>query len=78
LPKELNINEFLKTLKEVENKEQFLKHLETKNDAKTRLAYLNLVEPTLKDRDIELIFPNKTENILKPLKILIAIKYFIF
>ena len=55
LPKELNEAEFLeKGLEKVINKQSFLTHLKSKSDANTRLKYLNLVKPTLKDKDIQL------------------------
>ncbi|WP_163499546.1 hypothetical protein [Helicobacter suis] len=56
IPKELDVKGFLKSLEGVENKENFIKHLQVKKDAQSRLAYLNLVEPTLKEWDIKLIF----------------------
>ena len=64
IPPTLDIHAFLKTLDNVENKENFIEHLSTRDNAETRLAYLNLVEPTLKRADIELTFlPNKKEYI---------------
>ncbi|WP_163534513.1 hypothetical protein [Helicobacter suis] len=65
VPKELDVKGFLKSLESVENKENFIKHLQAKEDAQSRLAYLNLVEPTLKNPDIKLIFkdPPKQEYI---------------
>lgn len=54
IPKELDINAFMKSLENVENKENFIKHLQSKTDAQSRLAYLNLVEPTLKEFDLKL------------------------
>ncbi|MWV62202.1 hypothetical protein DCO58_05465 [Helicobacter saguini] len=56
LPKGINVEQFLKILNEVENKGDFIEHLKTRNNAEVRLAYLNLVEPTLKNADIELTF----------------------
>ncbi|WP_459177978.1 putative barnase/colicin E5 family endoribonuclease, partial [Helicobacter trogontum] len=64
IPPTLDIQSFLKTLDNVENKENFIEHLSTRQDSQARLAYLNLVEPTLKRADIELTFlPNKKEYI---------------
>ncbi|WP_104731451.1 PBECR2 nuclease fold domain-containing protein [Helicobacter rappini] len=64
IPPTLDIHAFLKTLDNVENKENFIEHLSTRQDSQARLAYLNLVEPTLKRADIELTFlPNKKEYI---------------
>ena len=54
LPQELDIQSFLKSLESVENKENFIAHLQKKGDAQSRLAYLHIVEPTLKHPDIEL------------------------
>ncbi|EFP6867097.1 hypothetical protein H0654_000662, partial [Campylobacter upsaliensis] len=52
IPKKLDIEGFLKELESVENKENFISHLSKKEDAQSRLAYLNLVEPTLKEADL--------------------------
>ena len=49
VPKQLSIDEFLNTLENFKNKENFLKHIE--KDPK-RKDYLNLIEPTLKEPDI--------------------------
>ena len=54
LPQELDIQSFLKSLESVENKENFIAHLQKKDDAQSRLAYLHIIEPTLKHPDIEL------------------------
>lgn len=56
IPKELDLEGFLKSLEGVKNHENFIKHLQDKGNATERLAYLNLVEPTLKTPDIELFF----------------------
>ncbi|WP_267892760.1 PBECR3 domain-containing polyvalent protein, partial [Helicobacter ailurogastricus] len=65
IPKELDLEGFLKSLEGVKNHENFIKHLQDKGNATERLAYLNLVEPTLKTPDIELFFkdPEKKEYI---------------
>ncbi|WP_163566003.1 hypothetical protein [Helicobacter suis] len=63
VPKELDVKAFLKSLEGVENKENFIKHLQAKEDAQSTLAYLNLVEPTLKSPDIKLTKGNRTELI---------------
>ncbi|WRB98243.1 DUF3519 domain-containing protein [Helicobacter pylori] len=65
LPKEINTDSFLKAFNGVENKENFIKHLKNKPDAKHRLAYLHLVEPTLKEPDITLIFKDKGKEVKK-------------
>lgn len=54
LPQELDIQSFLKSLESVENKENFIAHLQKKDDAQSRLAYLHIIEPTLKHPDLEL------------------------
>ena len=54
LPKELDIQGFLKSLDSVKNKQNFIAHLHKKDDAQSRLAYLHIVEPTLKTPDLEL------------------------
>ncbi|GAA7128646.1 hypothetical protein HpBGD38_13300 [Helicobacter pylori] len=63
LPREIDTESFLNAFNGVENKENFIKHLQNKPDAKHRLAYLHLVEPTLKEPDITLIFKDKKEHI---------------
>lgn len=63
LPKELDIDTFLKSLDNIGNKENFIEHLQSKTDAQSRLAYLNLVEPTLKQPQMILEFSNKKEYI---------------
>ncbi|WP_139524712.1 DUF3519 domain-containing protein [Helicobacter pylori] len=65
LPKEIDTDSFLKAFNGVMNKENFIKHLKSKPDAKHRLAYLNLVEPTLKEPDITLIFKDKGKEVKK-------------
>ena len=55
MPKELSKEEFLtKGLERVINKESFLEHLQKAKDSKQRLAFLNLVEPTMAKANIEL------------------------
>ncbi|MGL2734927.1 PBECR2 nuclease fold domain-containing protein, partial [Helicobacter pylori] len=65
LPKEIYTDSFLKAFNGVENKEIFIKHLKSKPDSKHRLAYLNLVEPTLKEPDITLIFKDQGKVVKK-------------
>ncbi|WP_305874408.1 PBECR2 nuclease fold domain-containing protein, partial [Helicobacter pylori] len=65
LPKEINTDSFLNAFNGVENKENFIKHLRSKPDAKHRLAYLHLVEPTLKEPDITLIFKEQGKEVKK-------------
>ncbi|GAA9474725.1 hypothetical protein HpHA294_03260 [Helicobacter pylori] len=65
LPIEIDIDSFLNAFNGVENKENFIKHLKSKPDSKHRLAYLNLVEPTLKEPDITLIFKNQGKEVKK-------------
>ncbi|WP_268217795.1 PBECR2 nuclease fold domain-containing protein, partial [Helicobacter pylori] len=61
LPRE--IDSFLNAFNGVENKENFIKHL--KNKPEYRLAYLHLVEPTLKEPDITLIFKDRGKEVKK-------------
>ncbi|WQR85518.1 DUF3519 domain-containing protein [Helicobacter pylori] len=65
LPKEIDTESFLNAFNGVKNKENFIKHLKSKPDSKHRLAYLNLVEPTLKEPDITLIFKEQGKVIKK-------------
>ncbi|GAA7376608.1 hypothetical protein HpCK89_09720 [Helicobacter pylori] len=65
LPREIDTDSFLNAFNGVENKENFIKHLQSKPDAKHRLAYLHLVEPTLKEPDITLIFKDKGKEVKK-------------
>uniref|UniRef100_UPI0022B5CEA6 PBECR2 nuclease fold domain-containing protein n=1 Tax=Helicobacter pylori TaxID=210 RepID=UPI0022B5CEA6 len=65
LPKEIDTDSFLNAFNGVENKENFIKHLKSKPDSKHRLAYLHLVEPTLKEPDITLIFKEKGKEVKK-------------
>ncbi|MCQ2933596.1 hypothetical protein JT204_06005, partial [Helicobacter pylori] len=65
LPKQIDTDSFLNAFNGVENKENFIKHLKSKPDAKHRLAYLHLVEPTLKEPDITLIFKDQGKEVKK-------------
>ncbi|GHS47508.1 hypothetical protein VN1165_13190 [Helicobacter pylori] len=65
LPREIDTESFLNAFNGVENKENFIKHLKNKLDSKHRLAYLHLVEPTLKEPDIALIFKNQGKEVKK-------------
>ncbi|WP_425333741.1 DUF3519 domain-containing protein [Helicobacter pylori] len=65
LPREIDTDSFLNAFNGVENKENFIKHLKNKPDSKHRLAYLNLVEPTLKEPDITLIFKDQGKEVKK-------------
>ncbi|WP_154393984.1 DUF3519 domain-containing protein [Helicobacter pylori] len=65
LPREIDTESFLNAFNGVENKENFIKHLQSKPDSKHRLAYLHLVEPTLKEPDITLIFKDKGKEFKK-------------
>ncbi|WRF42050.1 DUF3519 domain-containing protein [Helicobacter pylori] len=65
LPREIDTDSFLNAFNGVKNKENFIKHLKSKPDSKHRLAYLNLVEPTLKDPDITLIFKDQGKEVKK-------------
>ncbi|WQZ13609.1 DUF3519 domain-containing protein [Helicobacter pylori] len=65
LPKAIDTDSFLNAFNGVSNKENFIKHLKNKPDAKHRLAYLHLVEPTLKEPDITLIFKEQGKEVKK-------------
>lgn len=64
IPKEIDIQTFKNTLTQsVENQDNFIAHLQKKQDAQSRLAYLNLIEPTLKEWDIKLTKGDRKELI---------------
>ncbi len=65
LPREIDTDSFLNAFNGVKNKENFIKHLKNKSDSKHRLAYLHLVEPTLKEPDITLIFKDRGKEVKK-------------
>ncbi|WQW85895.1 DUF3519 domain-containing protein [Helicobacter pylori] len=65
LPKAIDTESFLNAFNAVKNKENFIKHLKNKPDSAHRLAYLHLVEPTLKEPDITLIFKNQGKEVKK-------------
>ncbi|EMR55808.1 hypothetical protein A607_0872 [Helicobacter pylori UMB_G1] len=65
LPKEIDTESFLNAFNGVSNKENFIKHLKNKPDSTHRLAYLHLVEPTLKEPDITLIFKEQGKEVKK-------------
>ncbi|MGL2758586.1 DUF3519 domain-containing protein [Helicobacter pylori] len=65
LPKAIDTDSFLNAFNGVKNKENFIKHLQSKPDSAHRLAYLHLVEPTLKKPDITLIFKEQGKEVKK-------------
>ncbi|MFP6344750.1 DUF3519 domain-containing protein, partial [Helicobacter pylori] len=65
LPREIDTDSFLNAFNGVKNKENFIKHLKNKPDSNHRLAYLHLVEPTLKEPDITLIFKDQGKEVKK-------------
>nr|WP_236636532.1 DUF3519 domain-containing protein [Helicobacter pylori] len=65
LPKAIDTESFLNAFNRVKNKENFIKHLQSKPDSTHRLAYLHLVEPTLKEPDITLIFKEQGKEVKK-------------
>ncbi|WQY50597.1 DUF3519 domain-containing protein [Helicobacter pylori] len=65
LPREIDTDSFLNAFNGVKNKENFIKYLKSKPDSSHRLAYLHLVEPTLKEPDITLIFKNQGKEVKK-------------
>ncbi|WP_233705805.1 hypothetical protein [Helicobacter felis] len=46
----------------MENKENFVEHLRSRQNGARRLEYLYLVEPTLKNPDIELVFSKEGKS----------------
>ncbi|UOR79826.1 hypothetical protein MPG76_02785 [Helicobacter pylori] len=50
----MSVEEFKKSLESAENKNRFLKHLETRDNSDERLGALNLVEPILREPHIEI------------------------
>ncbi len=65
LPKAIDTDSFLNAFNGAKNKENFIKHLQSKPDSAHRLAYLHLVEPTLKEPDITLIFKEQGKEVKK-------------
>ncbi len=66
LPKGMSVEEFKQSLESVENKDRFLEHLKTReNNPEERLASLNLVEPILREPDIEIFIKDKDSGIAK-------------
>ncbi|AFI03831.1 PBECR2 nuclease fold domain-containing protein [Helicobacter cetorum] len=59
LPKEINIDEFKNKFKYVSNLDNFIEHIGEKENAQKRFFYLNLIEPSLKEPDIKLIYKDK-------------------
>lgn len=53
MPKDINIDEFFKTLDNFKNKDNFVEHLSNRTDSQARLQYLNLVEPTFNKPDFK-------------------------
>ncbi|STP04624.1 Uncharacterised protein [Helicobacter acinonychis] len=65
LPQKIDTDSFLSALNGVKNKENFIKHLKSKPDSKHRLAVLHLVEPTLKEPNMTLIFKQQGQEVKK-------------
>ncbi|MGN8458614.1 DUF3519 domain-containing protein, partial [Helicobacter pylori] len=65
LPKGMSVEEFKQSLESVENKDRFLEHLKTRENADERLELLNLVEPILKEPHIEIFIKDKDGAIVK-------------
>ncbi|WQX00215.1 DUF3519 domain-containing protein [Helicobacter pylori] len=61
----MSIEEFKQTLESVENKDRFLEHLKTRENADERLELLNLVEPILREPHIEIFIKDKDGTIKK-------------
>ncbi|NHA63120.1 DUF3519 domain-containing protein, partial [Helicobacter pylori] len=65
LPKGMSVEEFKQSLESVENKDRFLEHLKTRENADERLELLNLVEPILREPHIEIFIKDKDSTIAK-------------
>ncbi len=65
LPKGMSVEEFKQSLESVENKDRFLDHLKTRENADERLELLNLVEPILREPHIEIFIKDKDGAITK-------------
>ncbi|WQR76885.1 DUF3519 domain-containing protein [Helicobacter pylori] len=65
LPKGMSVEEFKQSLESVENKDRFLEHLKTRENADERLELLNLVEPILREPHIEIFIKDKDGTIVK-------------
>lgn len=63
LPQKVSLDEFLQESHTFDNVENFIKHLQTRQDAKAREAYLNLIEPTKQNPDLIINTGNKQEFI---------------
>ncbi len=61
----MSIEEFKQSLESVENKDRFLEHLKTRENADERLELLNLVEPILREPHIEIFIKDKDGAIKK-------------
>ncbi|WP_104637026.1 PBECR2 nuclease fold domain-containing protein, partial [Helicobacter felis] len=55
IPASLDVEGFLKSLKEVKNHKRFIEHLASREDKQRRLGFLNLVEPTLNHPDFVML-----------------------
>ncbi|RKV43340.1 hypothetical protein DD764_02530, partial [Helicobacter pylori] len=65
LPKGMSVEEFKQSLESVENKDRFLEHLKTRENADERLELLNLVEPIIREPNIEIFIKDKDGTITK-------------
>ncbi len=61
----MSVEEFKQSLESVENKDRFLEHLKTRENADERLELLNLVEPILREPHIEIFIKDKDGTITK-------------
>ncbi|WP_240448214.1 PBECR2 nuclease fold domain-containing protein [Helicobacter pylori] len=61
----MSVEEFKQSLESVENKDRFLEHLKTRENADERLELLNLVEPILREPHIEIFIKDKDGAIKK-------------
>ncbi|CCF79897.1 hypothetical protein [Helicobacter bizzozeronii] len=62
IPASLDVEGFLKTLEGVRNHKRFIEHLGNHKNGQKRLAYLNLVEPTLSKPNLKLIFKDPSKK----------------
>ncbi|MGL2658878.1 DUF3519 domain-containing protein [Helicobacter pylori] len=65
LPKGMSVEEFKQSLESVENKDRFLEHLETRDNAQDRLKSLSLIEPIIREPHIEIFIKDKDSGIAK-------------
>ncbi|GAA7459132.1 hypothetical protein Yangon222_15190 [Helicobacter pylori] len=65
MPKSISVEEFKQSLESVQNKDRFLEHLKTRENNDERLASLNLVEPILREPNIEIFTKDNKKEYIK-------------